>query len=366
MARTLLTLAIAGVLVSLATPPSWAGGPPCKSCDQPRGLLHSFGHHKRGSGDPPAPPNPAGPPPFHEALQNLRPHGETAGRAPDPQPVTPMPAMTLWRFLGVPQALNGLSRRRDARTNADGTEPWKERKPPLLPLSAEANLESGNPAIKMAAEIKAEEDLAQQKIKAIRYLAMIGCGCYRGVDEALLAALDDCTEEVRYEAAKAIAASAKGGCRNCGQNACCNKEIHEKLMKIVYDMDDRGCPVEPSARVRAAAARALCACPPPPPTVISEDPPPVPSPEPVESPEPVANGIQSTPALTSPRASTGPSLKQPASAERVTSRRPANGVTPVQHSETLDWDPAVDGQSTTVRYPATNAPADKYQLFAND
>jgi hypothetical protein len=71
-----------------------------------------------------------------------------------------------------------------------------------------ANLESQNPALKAAAKVKSEEDLAPQKIKAIKYLATIGCGCYPGVREALLAALDDCTESVRYEAAIAFCQAA--------------------------------------------------------------------------------------------------------------------------------------------------------------
>jgi hypothetical protein len=69
----------------------------------------------------------------------------------------------------------------------------------VKPLADPANLNSDNPAIKAAAEIKTEEDLAPQKIKAIRYLSTIACGCYPQVRPALLAALDDCTEEVRYE-----------------------------------------------------------------------------------------------------------------------------------------------------------------------
>jgi hypothetical protein len=273
-----------------------------------------------------------------------------------------MPSMTLWRFLGVPQAFQGLSRRREARVNADGTEPWKERKPPLLPLADPANLLSDNPAIAAAAKIKAEEDLAQQKVKAIRYLAMIGCGCYKGVDEALLAALDDCTEEVRYEAAKAIAESAKGSCRNCGNNACCNRAIHEKLMKIIYDQDDLGCPIEPSARVRAAAARALCACPPPPPKVVEpvdSDPPPVISPEALEEEleerreERLEDALEDATGVEAevisqqrvlrgaPRV--GPQLSYPSS--MPTTRRPT--VIPQNYE--------VEAETTTSRYPSTSS-----------
>ncbi|MDZ4817352.1 MAG: hypothetical protein SGJ20_00090, partial [Planctomycetota bacterium] len=57
--------------------------------------------------------------------------------------------------------------------------PGLEPKPALLPISDPANLESPNPAVATAAGVKADEDAAAQKVKAIRYLATIGCGgCY--------------------------------------------------------------------------------------------------------------------------------------------------------------------------------------------
>ena len=84
--------------------------------------------------------------------------------------------------------------------------PGLEAKPPLLAITDPANMtEDSPPAVKAAAEIKAQEDQAAQKIKALRYLATIGCGgCYPDVEDAFLAALDDCTEEVKeaFEAAE--------------------------------------------------------------------------------------------------------------------------------------------------------------------
>ena len=126
--------------------------------------------------------------------------GQTA-LAQVPPPAPPPPPVTLWRFLGIPQGVNAV---RDVTTNRSGLFPEYERKPPLLRIADPMNLQSDNPAIKKAAEIKMEEDLAKQKIKALKYLGDMACGCYPGVEEALMAALDDCTEEVRYEAAKAI------------------------------------------------------------------------------------------------------------------------------------------------------------------
>jgi hypothetical protein len=127
------------------------------------------------------------------------------------------PPQTFWNWMGVPK--NPLA----GCINRGGNFPTCEKVPPLKAIADPANLASKNPAIKKAAEIKAEEDLAAQKIKAIKYLAEIGCGgCYPGVAEALAAALDDCTEAVRYEAVKAILAASA-----CGQNDCVKKCVRK-------------------------------------------------------------------------------------------------------------------------------------------
>jgi hypothetical protein len=200
----------------------------------------------------------------------------TAGLAQAPQG-----RYTLWNFLGIP---GGIQKLRDANANSSGRFPGLERKPPLKRIADPENLESDNPAIKTAAEAKQQEDLKKQKIKAIRYLATVGCGCYPGVAEALMAALDDCTEEVRYEAARAIRAAARSHCSGytkrpkvakltpnryprqhgegdgCSPNCCCTEEMSQKLYMVAYERDDTGCWLEPSARVREAARDALRTC----------------------------------------------------------------------------------------------------------
>ena len=150
-------------------------------------------------------------------------------RRPPRRPRTPFGS-----FLGIPQGINKI---KDATKNKNGNHPEKERKPPLKRIADPANLESQNPAIKAAAKVKAEEDLAPQKIKAIKYLATIGCGCYPGVKEALLAALDDCTEEVRYQAAIALCEAAGSHCEQCGKT-CCNAEVMSKLEEKAHGQDD--------------------------------------------------------------------------------------------------------------------------------
>ena len=171
------------------------------------------------------------------------------------------PRNTLWSFLGIPQAVQAGH---GALFNRKGNHPALEKKPPLKGLADAANLKSDVPAIKKAAEIKKAEDLKPQKIKAVKYLAQIGCGCYDtdgSVTDALVAAMDDCTEEVRLATIEAITEAASGQCcAHCGATCCCNEKISEQLFKMAYELDDAGCYLEKSARVRQAAARALAVC----------------------------------------------------------------------------------------------------------
>ncbi|HEX3869024.1 MAG TPA: hypothetical protein VHV77_01175, partial [Pirellulales bacterium] len=175
--------------------------------------------------------------------------------------VAPAP-VTLWNFLGIPQGVNKI---KDATSNKFGNHPALERKPPLKSIADPANLASKNPAIASAAQIKQEEDLAPQKIKAIKYLATIGCGCYdKKIDPpvkvALMAALDDCTERVRFEAAKAIGEAAATKCVVCGQNCCCDEDMAKKLAEIAFERSEDCCWLEPSERVRNSAREALQLC----------------------------------------------------------------------------------------------------------
>lgn len=173
--------------------------------------------------------------------------GETASAQAPP---------TVWHALGIPQAYSSL---RDNNINKFGRNPQLEKKPPLKRIADPENLASKNPAIKKAAEIKAEEDLKPQKIKALKYLASIGCGCYEGVTEAFIAALEDCTEEVRYVAALSIKEAAGNQCSKCN-GSCCTKELTEKMVERAYERDEEGCYYESSERVREALKEAICVC----------------------------------------------------------------------------------------------------------
>jgi hypothetical protein len=128
----------------------------------------------------------------------------------------------------------------------------------------EDQAKSDNAPIAEAAKIKKQACLKCKKIKAIKYLAKIGCGCYDkdgAVSKALIAAMGDCDEEVRLAAVKAIIKTAKGGCcENCGSVSCCKKDVVEQLAKMAYEVDDKGCWIEPSERVRNLAAQAAEIC----------------------------------------------------------------------------------------------------------
>jgi|GEM_PF-3389882 len=167
---------------------------------------------------------------------------------------------TFWNFLGIPQ---GTQAARDARLNRLGNNPNRERVPPLKRIADPANLESKNPAIAAAAKIKKDQDLAPQKIKAIKYLGTIACCCPTNKDDvknALLAALDDCTDEVRQAAATAICHASGNPCTICNQCSCCTADVMNKLNEMANAQDEKGCWKEPNAAVRQAASLALEAC----------------------------------------------------------------------------------------------------------
>jgi hypothetical protein len=175
------------------------------------------------------------------------------------------PVATIWQRLGIPQADAAF---RSGVLNKSGNFPQLEKKPPLLPISDPQNLASDNPLLKNAAEIKKDKDLKPQKIKALKYLASVGCVCPSEkdkVEEALLQGLNDCDCEVRQAALEAICAAIKT-CGPCGINpcgsSCCTEAIRKKLDEMANKTDDKGCFLEPSAQLRATAAAVLAACPP--------------------------------------------------------------------------------------------------------
>ena len=235
-------------------------------------------------------------------------------QVPPPAPVPP----TLWSFLGIPQAYYKI---RGNLNNRRGNLPRTEPTPPLKNIADPKNLESPYEPIKTAAEVKQAEDAAPQKIKGIKYLAKVGCGCYdkeeKKVTKAMLAGLNDCTEEVRKATVKAISHVACGeACQKCGQRSCCNEDIVMKMAELAYERDEFGCYLEPSSEVRQAAIDALqVCCPSPIPLeVIEEGVSPQPKREPVQEVDPK---LQREPIGSETQASDDPPPPPPPSATRT-------------------------------------------------
>jgi hypothetical protein len=244
-------------------------------------------------------------------------------------PTTPSPPPpTLWSFLGVPQGCRAI---KDQFANRFGKHPGLERKPPIKALADPANLKSDIPEIKAAAEVKQAEDLKPQKVKAVKYLTEIGCGCYNKdgkITKALLAAMDDCTEDVRLATVEAIGEAAEGEvCAHCKERSCCNPKITEQLAKMAFERDDKGCWLEPSERVRDAARQAMCACCPSYGPPASEPP----APSPIETGEGAGKIERSEPQGTeNPTPAKEPSVVKPQSGDGppeppAVKPRPANG-----------------------------------------
>jgi hypothetical protein len=229
-----------------------------------------------------------------------------------------------------------------------------EAKPELLSITDPANLDSANPAVSTAASVKGEEDQADQKAKAILYLASVGCaGCYPGIEEAILSSLDDCTEAVRFAAAQALRSSATMPCKNCCRSACCGPKVREKLMKLAYETDSQGCYLESSDRVRRMARLALANC-----TCVPEKPGtaqqrlPEEGPRPEESPTPAAG--PTPPPAPATASVMRPYSRSASTASPIVARRAAAPSPPVQP---LSYEQAVD---TFAR----NGPATIQQLVS--
>ena len=194
---------------------------------------------------------------------------------------SPVPVPTFWDKLGIPQATAAL---RDSTINRSGRFPGLEKKPPLLKIADPANLKPEKPEmIKVAAKIKAEQDQKKQKLKAIKFLADVNCGCYNkddAVAKAFLAALDDCDPDVRTAAIEGLSKAA-GNCSKCRtgcETTCCTEDIYKKLQDVAFGVDDKGCFKEPVIEIRKAAAALVKKCPCPTPKPLEE----IPAPSPYE------------------------------------------------------------------------------------
>lgn len=127
---------------------------------------------------------------------------------------------TIWSFMGVPNPFG---------------------------LNA-ADQQSANPAIQAAAKAKAAKHEICKKKKAIAYLAGLGCTPeHPEVGPALIAAMSDPDEPVRYEAVKAVLQTA-GACQSAEQKREAKKaqshcdrchDLKKKIEKAFCDCIDR-------------------------------------------------------------------------------------------------------------------------------
>jgi hypothetical protein len=207
----------------------------------------------------------------------------TGCAVPPPGPVTATPAtpMTLPRYLGLNTAWGGarnLAYR--ARLRASHYIPALEPHPATaipMALGDPACLTSPSPAVAAAAEHQTAEAAAPAKIKAVTYLVAAAASSDPKIEEAILAALDDASESVRAATLQAILeanekcckpdfkkSQASEFCTTCGTSCggFCTPAIANKIYQMGYQFDERGCPCEPSARVRRLARLVSQGCPP--------------------------------------------------------------------------------------------------------
>ncbi len=194
--------------------------------------------------------------------------------------------VTFWHKLGIPQGVARTKLFKDSLVNRNGLKPGKERKPRLLRIADPANLEEGKPEmLKVAAKMKIDQDLAPQKIKALKYISSVGCSCYNKqteglVEKAIVEGMKDCSLDVRIAAMCVVLDNAGNACSCQGLcGTCCSPGVVKALEEIAYKTDDTGCYLEPNEQVRNLAQRALAVCPAFPEKKVPEPKPPVPDPD---------------------------------------------------------------------------------------
>ena len=127
----------------------------------------------------------------------------------------------------------------------------------------------------LASKIRGEQLDAKKRVKAVKYLGTVDCVAYPEAQAMLVETL----QNDKYEIVRLAAAEALGDMMSHGKTprdqrrlrrgtarrydicrGCCNEKALRALAKTAYEMDDHGCPFEPSKRVRDAAIEAIQAC----------------------------------------------------------------------------------------------------------
>ncbi len=190
---------------------------------------------------------------------------------------------TIWGFLGVDEMKQGVkclfqlpafklakSTFIGPITASVGLNPHVPAVPPIgaPPIGGPGGPGTGGP-VQTAAAIAAQQKTVGEKVAAIRYLATVDCLCYPEVVHSLLISLDDCAEEVRYEALLALrkscgSACCAGGCDPRTSAYCpncqCQTVVIARLSDLLLARDVNNGYRERSERVRQLARAIISEC----------------------------------------------------------------------------------------------------------
>lgn len=221
-------------------------------------------------------------------------------------------------------------------------------------------------AMALANKLKKEQKKKPLKLKAIQYLGTLDCNCEPEIVTELLKMLDDCDEDVRYEALRALKNKChekkhghKQKCKDgqctaegdCPEGPCCGcqcqKRVIDRLHKLLLDRDSLGCLKETSPKVRALATQMIEEC-----LVLHEPPPATEAPieekkGPDERPQPTPDRRPDARPDRIPQARTreaspkgGNWLQQYLAGNRAPRPNPASEARPAQNAGGLLNDPA--------------------------
>lgn len=156
---------------------------------------------------------------------------------------------------------------------ASGDAPATASPPPAAAAAPEADAAPPpQPPAELTAQIAAASDPATEatKIEALRFLARQDCACYPETIDTILAALDDCSEAVRYAALRALWHSQNTAvCVICRQRhrgavayySCpCEIKTITRVSQLLLDRDHYSRLREGSPRVRNLARIILTEC----------------------------------------------------------------------------------------------------------
>lgn len=133
-------------------------------------------------------------------------------------------------------------------------------------------------AMGLASKMKKEMKMKPLKLKAIKFLGKQDCNCTPEIVAELLKMLDDCDEDVRYAALEALhkdcSKDGKGCCKKktiacagdgqCPNGDCCGcqcqKQVIDRLHRLLIERTALGCLKETSQKVRDLAAQMIEEC----------------------------------------------------------------------------------------------------------